>query len=159
MKRLLFGSLLLLTFAVMVGCDSKDTEKITTKNYTGTMAEAAQEMKKNRERLEKEGYISDYYDIECPINITAFAYDKIDSMKFQIKLADETKRNYEKDEKLQWLYASPDENGPKRVNQFEPLVDFNYVSQDSRKMRTSRWKKITLTYNRYDCGYSVFPKE
>ena len=38
MKRLLFGSLLLLTFAVMVGCDSKDTEKITTKNYTGTMA-------------------------------------------------------------------------------------------------------------------------
>lgn len=154
MKKLIFSSLLLLVFVVTSGCDSKDkkdTGQITTQNFM-------EEMKNNRERLEKEGYVNDNYDLNCPINITAFAYDKIDNMKFQIKLADETKRNYEKDDKIQWLYASPDANGRKRVNQFEPLVDFNYVSQESRKMRPYMWKKIILIYDKYDCGSFIFPK-
>lgn len=157
--------LLLIAFIIISGCNDKNSQsKVENsgdfKGFMTEMAEAQKQSKKNQEQRQKDGYIEDVYDPECPIKVEAFNYDTLDNMKYQIKLKDESKKTYANDNKIQWQYSVPDNNSRKKtVKIFEPLVDFNFVTQEYRTMKPYIWKRIKLMYDGYNCGSFIFPAE
>lgn len=152
--------ILFLIIIVLVGC-SKNEEKNNIKSYkeiVTDISKADAEMKKNRDKRDQEGYVHTSYAPECPININAFTYKKIDDMKYQIILTEKPKKDYSMDGNLKWMYEISENNNLKETKELEPLIDFNYVPENYRTSRPYMWKRVTLLYNLYNCGYFVFPK-
>lgn len=133
--------ILVFIFGIMIsGYNSGNSQEIAKE---GAFKQTINQIEENKAHSEREGYIQNNVDTNCPISINDFSYTKIDGLQYQIKLKDESKRKYQNDNNVQWFFAFPETNGWKIVKEFEPLIDFSYVPKDKRKYNTQLWKKIT----------------